>query len=107
MPIPTTPNAGPSQPAAASPAARIQAAHGASAVRRWPVGAEYQSGGRTHFRAWAPAVRAVAVVFDDGRRESLDTEDGGYFSGLIDAAPGSRYQFQLGSGVRPYPDPAS
>ena len=38
---------------------------------------------------------------------ALDAEANGYFSGLVDAPVGSRYQFRLDSGDRPYPDPAS
>jgi maltooligosyltrehalose trehalohydrolase len=79
----------------------------ASTPRRYPVGAEYVGDGRTHFRVWAPATRSVDVVFDDGRAVPLEAGPHGYFSGLVEAAVGSRYQFQLASGDRPYPDPAS
>src|SRR5438874_624450 len=87
-----------------------------SPARRFPVGAEYLGGGRTHFRVWAPASRRVTVVFDDkqpGPAEAgphlhpLDSEGDGYFSGVAAAAPGARYQFRLDTGDRPYPDPAS
>jgi maltooligosyltrehalose trehalohydrolase len=78
-----------------------------STPRRYPVGAEYLGDGRTHFRLWAPATRSVDVVFDDGRAVALGAEANGYFSGLVAAPVGSRYQFKLDSGDRPYPDPAS
>src|SRR4029450_4759144 len=78
-----------------------------SSPRRYPIGAEYLGDGRTHFRVWAPATRSVDVVFDEGRIVALDAEPDGYFSGLVAAAVGSRYQFKLDSGDRPYPDPAS
>ena len=78
-----------------------------SIPRRFPVGAEYLGDGRTHFRVWAPATQSVDVEFDDGRSVALDAERDGYFSGLVAAAVGSRYQFKLDSGDRPYPDPAS
>jgi maltooligosyltrehalose trehalohydrolase len=75
--------------------------------RRWPIGAEYLGDGRTHFRVWAPNAQRVAVVFDEGRDAPLDGESNGYFAGVTAASPGSRYQFQLDLGDRPYPDPAS
>src|SRR5262245_62058871 len=75
--------------------------------RRWPVGAEWLHDGRTHFRVWAPRARRISVVFDDGRESRLGAEPDGYFSVVIPAVPGSRYQFQLGSAGRLYPDPAS
>ena len=77
------------------------------ADRRLPIGAEDQSDGITHVRVWAPAVDAAAVVMTSGTRVTLDREDSGYFSGTVAAAAGERYQFQLGSDSRLYPDPAS
>jgi maltooligosyltrehalose trehalohydrolase len=78
--------------------------------RRLPVGADYQGAGKTHVRVWAPAVDRVAVVVDDARAFDLEHEGGGYFSGVIAASPGSRYQFRLGppeNVEKLYPDPAS
>src|SRR5437762_2734825 len=75
--------------------------------RRLPVGAEYQGASRTHVRVWAPAVERAAVIVDGARTMDLASEGGGYFSALVDAAPGARYQFRLGSDDRLYPDPAS
>lgn len=76
--------------------------------RRWPVGAEVRAGAGTHFRVWAPAVREVTVVFEDGARAlHLEHERGGYFSGLsAQAGPGTRYRFRL-DGKEAFPDPAS
>jgi maltooligosyltrehalose trehalohydrolase len=72
--------------------------------RRRAIGAEIVDGG-VHFRVWAPAWDAVAVVID-GRATALDREEGGYFSKLIASAhAGTRYRFRLGNGD--YPDPAS
>ena len=77
-----------------------------SVRRRLPVGAEYLGDGRTHVRVWAPASPAVDVVVD-AQRIALTAEAGGYFSGVVAAAPGTRYQFRLGIDERLYPDPAS
>jgi maltooligosyltrehalose trehalohydrolase len=74
--------------------------------RRRPIGAEYVGEGRTHFRVWAPASNAVSVVSGD-LAAALAAEGDGYFSGEANLSPGARYQFQLTSGDRPYPDPAS
>src|ERR687883_189331 len=75
-----------------------------SVNRRYPIGAELVDGG-VHFRVWAPSRRSVAVVID-GREHELDREDGGYFSGLVDAAAGALYKFRLDGGDA-FPDPAS
>jgi maltooligosyltrehalose trehalohydrolase len=91
---------------ATSPVPRDSSAAAASR-RRWPVGAEYVGDGRTSFRVWAPNTRRLSVVFDDSREAPLDSEGNGYFAGVIGVAAGSRYQFQLDTGDRTYPDPAS
>ncbi|MEO8258429.1 MAG: malto-oligosyltrehalose trehalohydrolase [Acidobacteriota bacterium] len=107
MPTPVEPRTR----SAVSPDARADAANAqttpAAPPRRYPVGAEYLGDGRTHFRVWAPATRTVSVAFDAGHTTALDAEGDGYFSGVIAAPIGSRYQFTLDSGDRPYPDPAS
>jgi maltooligosyltrehalose trehalohydrolase len=79
-----------------------------STTRRLPIGAEYQRGEGTHFRVWAPAARAVAVVFDDGGEAApLRAEGGGYHAALVpQARPGTRYRFRL-DGKESFPDPAS
>ena len=78
--------------------------------RKLPVGAEYIGEGRSHVRVWAPAVRRVEVVAGAGvtrRGIPLDAEAGGYFSGIVEAGAGGRYQFRLDDGEQLYPDPAS
>jgi maltooligosyltrehalose trehalohydrolase len=76
------------------------------AMRRLPVGAEPTSEG-VHFRVWAPRRRAVEVLFEDGRRQRLDAEPGGYFGGLAPRArAGDLYRFRLDGGEA-FPDPAS
>jgi maltooligosyltrehalose trehalohydrolase len=75
--------------------------------RRLPIGAEHQGGGRTHVRVWAPAVDRAAIVLADGTSVDLSAEDGGYFSAVVAAKPGDRYQFRLDADERLYPDPAS
>src|SRR5262245_3424759 len=75
--------------------------------RRFPIGAEYLGNGKTHMRVWAPAARRVAAIVESGPSTALDDEGGGYFSGLVDAAPGTRYSFRLDDGNQLLPDPAS
>src|SRR5438093_3069995 len=75
--------------------------------RRLPIGGEPMSNGKTHFRVWAPAARRVDVAVDGGTVTPLDAEQGGYFSGIVDAWTGVRYRFRLDEGERGYPDPAS
>src|SRR2546426_10664270 len=69
-------------------------------TRRFPIGAEYLGRDKTHVRVWAPAADRVEVVLQSGDATSLDAEDGGYFSGLLVAAAGMRYQFRLGTADR-------
>src|SRR5262249_9814318 len=59
------------------------------------------------FRVWAPKRRRVDVVFDGANGVELQSEPGGYFSGIArDAGPGTRYQFRLDGG-KSFPDPGS
>jgi maltooligosyltrehalose trehalohydrolase len=75
--------------------------------RRLPVGAEVMPDGGTHFRVWAPRRRCVAVVLEGGAEFALESQDGGYFAGLVPAArAGSLYRFRL-DGERLFPDPVS
>src|SRR4051794_6780166 len=74
--------------------------------RRLPIGAEPTGHGRTHFRVWAPRVRALHVVCR-GDATPLAAEADGYFSGEIAATTGDRYQFRLDDDEKLYPDPAS
>jgi maltooligosyltrehalose trehalohydrolase len=85
----------------------------AAPVRRFPVGAEVQPGGGTHFRVWAPVRKRIEVVLEGStgdRSEAclLEPQEGGYFEGLVEwAQPGFRYRFKLDDDERHYPDPAS
>jgi maltooligosyltrehalose trehalohydrolase len=74
--------------------------------RKHPAGAEILPGGGAHFRVWAPLRRAVEVV-SDGGTVRLESEGGGYFSGVAEELhPGALYRYRLdGTGV--FPDPAS
>jgi len=58
-------------------------------------------------RVWAPAARRVAAIVESDASTALDDEGGGYFSGLVAAAPGTRYSFRLDDGNQLLPDPAS
>jgi maltooligosyltrehalose trehalohydrolase len=87
--------------------------------RRLPVGAEPFGGQGVHVRVWAPRRRRVEVVFEpqDGGRASrsetprsatLEPEEAGYFSALVDGVrAGARYRFRLDDDPTLYPDPAS
>src|SRR5713101_7574773 len=81
--------------------------HAPAFRRRLPVGAEPLGDDRTHVRVWAPSAAGIDVVLDSGAATSLDREEGGYFSGLLAATAGARYQFRIDGGDRLYPDPAS
>ena len=77
--------------------------------RRFPIGAEVQSGD-THLRVWAPRCRRVAVVIDSSARPevALSAEGNGYFSGSATGLrSGGRYRFRLDHEAKLYPDPAS
>ena len=71
--------------------------------RRFPVGAEAQPDGSTHFRVWAPDPRTVSLRLERGAgleagRDdvALDREDGGYYSALVKGAgAGTRYRYVL------------
>ena len=85
----------------------ISTASSGSFVRRLPIGAEPVGDGRTHVRVWAPAARSMDVVLASGAATPLQSEADGYFSGLVDAGAGTRYQLRLDNADRPLPDPAS
>src|SRR5438034_27869 len=76
-------------------------------ARRFPIGADYLEHGKTDVRVWAPAATRVEVVVESVGTTPLQREDGGYFSGLIDATPGGRYRFRLDTAGLLLPDPAS
>jgi len=75
--------------------------------RRLPIGTEPIDASRSHVRVWAPAARRVDVVIDGGGSTTLASENGGYFSGVVDAGAGARYRFRLDEAEQTYPDPAS
>jgi len=80
--------------------------------RKYPVGAELQSGRGAHVRVWAPACRTVDIVPADTTDAAdaavrMERDADGYFSGFDpDAVAGRRYWLRL-DGDRLRPDPAS
>jgi len=75
--------------------------------RKLRIGAEPVAGG-VHFRVWAPKRKRVELVIEGSRAVSLENEQNGYFSGVIDfARPGMFYRFRLDQGDKLFPDPAS
>ena len=65
-----------------------------------PIGAEPLDDGGVEFRVWAPKRETVEVVIEGGPGEgttvALESEPGGYFSGVVPAAAdGSLYRFRL------------
>ena len=83
-------------------------------LRRYPIGAEPMSDGRTHFRIWAPKAKRVDVVLEKSADEDpartfhrLEGEAGGYFGGIAPAAVGSLYRFRVDEAEMFHPDPAS
>jgi len=80
--------------------------------RRYPIGAELIGPDQTDFRVWAPKAHHVDLVLEENAAKdsqrtfhSLAAEEGGYFSGSVDAGAGTRYQFRVNNDL--YPDPAS
>jgi len=73
-----------------------------------PVGAEYQPGRGVSFRVWAPRRKRVEVILDNQPPLLLNSEPGGYFSGISGKAKtGSLYKFRLDGGDNLIPDPIS
>ena len=82
------------------------------AKRRYPIGAELVGENKAHFRIWAPKAQKVDVVFPDAAETNsrfcpLAAESDGYFCGVANAGPGSRYRFRVNGAENCYPDPAS
>jgi maltooligosyltrehalose trehalohydrolase len=82
------------------------------AKRRYPIGAELVGENKAHFRVWAPKAQKVDVVFPDAAETNsrfcpLAAESDGYYSGVANAGPGSRYGFRVNGAENCYPDPAS
>ena len=77
-------------------------------VHAMPFGAEPQSEAGVRFRIWAPAQNQITLVDEDtGNKRSMTAEPGGWHEVIAtDMGPGSRYRFELASGIR-VPDPAS
>ncbi|HZZ72025.1 MAG TPA: malto-oligosyltrehalose trehalohydrolase [Pirellulales bacterium] len=83
--------------------------------RRYPIGAEIQPTGGTHFRVWAPDRASVEVVLECSaktdpreRTYALAREPDGYFSGMLaEARAGCCYRFRLDGGEWLMPDPMS
>jgi len=90
------------------PASEMTAAGAAEGERhRVPVGAMGLPRGGVRFRVWAPRRRQVEVLLSSGSLHPLESEEGGYFSGIVEeAGPGTRYRYRLDGGEA-YPDPAS
>ena len=84
----------------------------AAICRRLPVGAELQPNGGVHFRVWAPRCRRLEVMIEPSGHTAeasyeLQSEEDGYFSGLIaGVGTGVLYRYRLDGGAG-YPDPAS
>ena len=82
------------------------------AKRRYPIGAELVGENKAHFRVWASKAQKVDVVFPDAEETNsrfcpLAAESDGYFCGVANAGPGSRYRFRVNGAENCYPDPAS
>jgi len=79
--------------------------------RRYPIGAEVQPTGGTHFLVWAPRPEKVDLVLESGPGAPatipLQALPGGYRAALVpQAGAGTRYRFQLDE-KGSFPDPAS
>ncbi len=79
--------------------------------RRYPIGAEVQPRGGTHFVVWAPRAQSVELILESGPGAPaaipMQALPDGYHAVLAPrAAVGTRYRFRLGeAGI--FPDPAS
>ncbi|MDN5872696.1 MAG: malto-oligosyltrehalose trehalohydrolase, partial [Nitrococcus sp.] len=73
-----------------------------------PFGAEVCADAKVRFRLWAPGQERIALVLEEGDIElPMTALAHGWHELVIDqAAPGSRYRFELTDGLR-VPDPAS
>ncbi len=79
--------------------------------RQYPIGAELQPSGGTHFRVWAPRPKKLEVLLEAGPGApaaiKLKKQKDGYFEGLVpQAAEGTCYRFRLDD-AGCFPDPAS
>jgi malto-oligosyltrehalose trehalohydrolase len=72
-----------------------------------PFGAQVQPDGRVRFRLWAPGQDRVSLVIEQQDTLPLGRREDGWFELTTErASAGSRYAYQLSSGLR-VPDPAS
>ena len=75
-----------------------------------PFGAEYRPGEGVRFRLWGPKAETVSLCLGDADEEiviPMERSNGGWFELRVEqAAPGSRYRFQVDSDLK-VPDPAS
>jgi len=74
-----------------------------------PFGAETRADGTTRFRLWAPGVRSVELELAGPQgqaRLAMQRDAQGWHERVTRAAPGTRYGFVVGEGLR-VPDPAS
>ncbi|WP_232285981.1 malto-oligosyltrehalose trehalohydrolase [Solidesulfovibrio carbinoliphilus] len=79
--------------------------------RRYPIGAEVQPAGGTHFLVWAPRPGKVELVLESGPGAPavipMKALADGYHGAMVPVATaGTRYRFRL-DGKGDYPDPAS
>jgi maltooligosyltrehalose trehalohydrolase len=78
----------------------------AAFARPLPFGATLIGAGRTRFRLWAPAQRAVAVDVDGDGIVPMARSDDGWFTAEVACGVGARYRYRLDDGRR-VPDPAA
>src|SRR6266496_2041944 len=83
-------------------------------LRRYPIGAELIGANETHFRVWAPKATRVDIVLEASAEKTaprtfhpLEREDGGYFSGSIEAHGDDCYRFRVDNAEHFHPDPVS
>jgi maltooligosyltrehalose trehalohydrolase len=78
----------------------------AAFARPLPFGATLIGAGRTRFRLWAPAQRAMTIDVEDLGPVPMTRSDDGWFTGETNSGAGTRYRYRLDDG-RLVPDPAS
>ncbi len=72
-----------------------------------PFGATLQPDGSTLFRLWATAAREVTLHLEGRAPVRMQPQLGGWHEARVaNAGPGTRYQYEVGNGLR-VPDPAS
>jgi maltooligosyltrehalose trehalohydrolase len=78
----------------------------AAFVRPLPFGATLIGDGRTRFRLWGPAQRAVAVDVEGRGPVPMTRSDDGWFTVETECGAGARYRYRLNDGLL-VPDPAA